>query len=310
MISLSFAETFAFLPNLADQLVPNMSVYLSSAGLIVTAGLTNAYADSLLGVVKKLRLTAWIGLTILVLSILTATWVSDSSIRAARFQGDYLTRGPVTGAGTAFYLCGYLPVLATLPRVASVAWRLPRSEDLLTRSGLWLIIAAMGIGTIGFSLDAGTVIVHASEAQMALTMQPYNIAEGLKNVGVLLLVVGVALMAGSPTINHSVHQHQLRRELMGLWNIIVKQYPDVRLAGRATSTRMMIEIMDGLRRTRCTPPADQESVIIDLCKAVREKSTQGTTTAAAIVSTMPEQESLLVSMSRALDKADEVAHAS
>ncbi len=62
-------------------------------------------------------------------------------------------------------------------------------------------------------------------------------------------------------------------------------------------------------RVEVARPADQESVIIDLCKAVREKSTQGTTTAAEIVSTMPAQEDVLVSMSQALSTTDEVVHA-
>ncbi|MDQ2852117.1 MAG: hypothetical protein M3Y49_15570 [Actinomycetota bacterium] len=167
----------------------------------------------------------------------------------------------------------------------------------------------MAIGTIGFSLDSSAVIVHASDVHIFSTMLPYAIAQGLKDVGVLILVVGVALMAGSPTINHKVRQYQLRQELMPLWVILVGQYPDVRLAGRATSTRVMVEIMDGLRRTRCTPPTNEDSVIPLLCRAVREGSTRGITTAAAIVSTMPEQEQLLVSMSQALSATDEVAHA-
>lgn len=309
MISLSFAETFAFLPHLADQLVPNMSVYLSSVGLIITAGLTNAYADALSRKSAMLRLNVWIGVTALVVGVLTVSWTLDPSIRAFRFEGNYLTHGPVTGAATIFYLCEYLPVLATLPRVTWVAARLPRSEDLPTRTGLGLIITAMVIGTGGYSLDAGTVIVHAANTHMVSTMQPYNLAQGFKNVAVLLLVVGVALMAGSPTISHEMHQHQLRQDLMSLWIIAVGQYPDVRLPGRATSTRMMVEIMDALRRTRCTPPMDQEEVIPILCKAIREGSTQGSTTAAAIVSTVPAQEDLLVRMSQALSATDEVVYA-
>lgn len=311
IVAFSFAETtLKFMPYVSTGPVRNAALYLSFVGGVLTMGFANAYLDELIGRIGRFRTTRWVTPTVLALSVTTFGWLAADLDGTSEHQGLDLVYGRMPISVVLFYLGTYVPVAVTLLRVVWVNSHLPKPDDRLTRTGLRLVTTAMVVGALGFITDIAAVLMRAFGATGHQVQGPYRVAQSVTGLAAAILVVGVALMAAAPTTGHLTTERRRRNQLYPLWSTLTSEFPDVRLSGPRSATRMTVEITDALRHTRFTPPTDHEMLVSAMVQAIQQHSTTGVTSLAEALSRMPSQDDVLADLSQQLRRPTKELHAS